>query len=143
MAEPVVMLVHGPIPADELRAAVDDDAAGAVITFEGVTREVPLLRFEAYEPMAIQLLAEHARRAQAEHGLQAVAIAHRLGDVPLGEASIMIVVSAGHRPEAFAATRWLIDAIKQDVPIWKQEVTADGASWGRSEDARARRQEAT
>lgn len=128
-----VALTHDVLNAEQLRRSVGDPSAGAIVVFEGVTRDVRLLRFEAYEPMALRLLQAHAERAITQFGLAAVAVAHRLGDVPLGEASIVIAVAAGHRPEAFDGCRFLIDAIKKDVPIWKQEITDAGASWGHSE----------
>lgn len=126
-------LTRTPIDAAALARSVGDPSAGAIVVFEGVTREVELLRFEAYEPMALRRMQAHAEDAIERYALAGVAIAHRLGDVPLGEASIVIAVAAGHRPEGFDGCRFLIDAIKSDVPIWKQEITGAGASWGRSE----------
>lgn len=126
-------LTRMPIDAAALARLVGDPSAGAIVVFEGVTREVELLRFEAYEPMALRRMQAHAEAAIERYALAGVAMAHRLGDVPLGEASIVIAVAAGHRPEGFDGCRFLIDAIKSDVPIWKQEITDGGASWGRSE----------
>ena len=126
-------LVRTPIDAAALARSVGDPSVGAIVVFEGVTREVELLRFEAYEPMALRRMQAHAESAIERYSLAGVAIAHRLGDVPLGEASIVIAVAAGHRPESFDGCRFLIDAIKSDVPIWKREITGTDASWGRSE----------
>lgn len=128
-----VALTHEPIDSAWLTRSVGDPRAGALLVFEGVTRDVELLRFEAYEPMAESRMRAHACEAITRFGLFGVAIVHRLGDVPLGEASIVIAVAAGHRPEAYDASRFLIDSIKADVPIWKQEIDGNGATWGRSE----------
>lgn len=129
-----IVVSEDPLDTMGLIAHVRHGSAGAVVLFEGTTRDVALLRYEAYVPMAIRRLTAHAETAVERFGLAAVAIAHRVGDVPLTESSVGIAVSAGHRPEAFEGARWLIDAIKQDVPIWKQEVTDDGsATWGASE----------
>ena len=128
-----VTLTRTPIDAAALARSVGDPSAGAIVVFEGVTRDVELLRFEAYEPMALLRMQAHAEDAVERYALAGVAIAHRLGDVRLGEASIVIAVAAGHRPEGFDGCRFLIDAIKSDVPIWKQEITGAGANWGRSE----------
>lgn len=129
----MIELVDEPIDVAAIRSTVDDDGAGAVVVFEGVTRTVPMLRFEAYAPMACKLLAEHAHAVAEQLEITGIAVVHRLGDVPLGAASIVIAVSAPHRPAAFDGARQLIDRIKADVPIWKQELTAEGATWGRSE----------
>jgi|LakMenE18May11ns_1017448.scaffolds.fasta_scaffold9953811_3 molybdopterin synthase catalytic subunit len=88
------------------------------------------LVYEAYQEMAEQKLHELAQQAQQQWPLQAVAISHRLGKVLPGEASIAIAVSSAHRHEAYVASRWLIDSIKQQVPIWKQEHYVDSsAQW--------------
>ena len=122
-----------PLDTGALVQQVRDPAAGAVVLFEGITREVPSLAYEVFEPMARKLLTEHANTAIERFGLCAVAIAHRSGDVPTSEPSVGIAVSAPHRPEAFEAARWLIDVIKQDVPIWKMEHGEHGSAWGKSE----------
>jgi molybdopterin synthase catalytic subunit len=76
--------------------------------------------------MAREKIRELAEIAVAEHGLAAAAVAHRTGTVPLGEPSVVIAVSAGHRAEAFAGARALLDAVKSQAPIWKQEHPEDG-----------------
>lgn len=106
---------------DALVAAVRDPRAGAVVTFTGVTREVPELHYEAYAEMAEQEMAEILQHAVAEHGLCAAAAEHRTGVVPLSEPSVIVAASAPHRGEAFAGAREIIDAIKARVPIWKRE----------------------
>jgi MoaE-MoaD fusion protein len=108
-------------------AAVRDPRAGAVVVFEGVTREVPELDYEAYIEMAEQKLAAIAEEEAERHGLCAVAVEHRTGTVPLSEPSVIVAASAPHRGEAFAGARAVIDRVKAEAPIWKVEVTAEGA----------------
>jgi molybdopterin synthase catalytic subunit/molybdopterin converting factor small subunit len=108
-----------------LSAAVRDARAGAVVLFEGVTREVEELEYEAYVEMAEPRLAAIAAEEAARHGLCAVAVEHRTGTVARGEPSVIVAASAPHRGEAFAGARAVIDRVKAEAPIWKVEV--DGA----------------
>jgi MoaE-MoaD fusion protein len=110
-----------PLALDPLVELVRDARAGAVVTFLGVTREVPELEYEAYAEMAARQMAEIVAQAIERHGLCAAAVEHRVGTVPLSEASVAIAVSAPHREEAFAGGREIIDEIKARVPIWKKE----------------------
>lgn len=110
----------------ELSAFVSDPRAGAVVTFQGVTREVSRLEYEAYAEMARERIAAILAECLAAHGLCAAAAEHRVGGVPLGEPSVLVAVSAPHREEAFAGAREAIDRIKAEAPIWKVEVDADG-----------------
>jgi len=127
---PHVALRAEPLSLDALVARVRDPRAGAVVTFAGVTREVPSLEYEAYAEMALEQMRAVVAEAIARHGLCAAAAEHRVGTVPLSEASVLIAVSAPHRPEAFAGGREIIDRLKQLAPIWKREVEADGsAAW--------------
>ncbi len=114
-------LTTEPLALDPLVERVGDPRAGAVVTFLGVTREVPELEYEAYAEMAERQIAEIVARAVERHGLCAAAVEHRVGTVPLSEASVAIAVSAPHRAEAFAGAREIIDEIKARVPIWKKE----------------------
>ena len=107
-------------------AAVRDPAAGAVVLFEGVTREVPELDYEAYVDMAEPKLRAIGEEVAAAYGLSAVALEHRTGTVPLGEPSVIVAASAPHRSEAFNGARALIDRVKAEAPIWKVEVDAAG-----------------
>ena len=107
-------------------AAVRDPAAGAVVLFEGVTREVPELDYEAYAEMAEPKLRAIGEEVAAAYGLSAVALEHRTGTVPLGEPSVIVAASAPHRGEAFNGARALIDRVKAEAPIWKVEVDAAG-----------------
>ncbi len=107
---------------DRVTAAVRDPRAGAVVTFLGVTREVPELNYEAYVEMAEHKLAEIVAAAIERHGLTAAAAEHRIGAVPLSEPSVAVAASAPHRAEAFAGAREIIDEIKAHAPIWKREL---------------------
>ena len=110
-----------PLSLDRLTALVRDPRAGAVVTFAGVTREVDKLDYEAYAEMAEAELARIAGAALQRHGLCAVAVEHRIGEVPLSEAAVLIAASAPHRAEAFAGAREVIDEVKARAPIWKRE----------------------
>jgi molybdopterin synthase catalytic subunit len=115
-----------PLSVEELAGAVRDPGAGAVVLFQGVTREVERLDYEAYTAMAEERIERIMRECIAAHGLKAAAAEHRIGSVPLSEPSVIVAVSAAHRGEAFAAAREAIDRIKAEAPIWKREVGADG-----------------
>jgi MoaE-MoaD fusion protein len=110
-----------PLSLDRLVTLVRDPRAGAIVTFEGVTREVAELEYEAYAPMAERKLAEIVAAAIERHGLCAAAAEHRVGTVPLSEPSVTVAASAPHRAEAFAGAREIIDQIKAQAPIWKKE----------------------
>jgi len=116
-----VRLTTEPLALDPLVEMVRDSRAGAVVTFTGVTREVPALEYEAYAEMAEPQMAEIVRQAIERHGLCAAAAEHRVGTVPLSEPSVAIAVSAPHRDAAFAGAREIIDELKARVPIWKKE----------------------
>jgi molybdopterin converting factor subunit 1 len=110
-----------PLSLERLIERVRDPRAGAVVTFSGVTREVPELEYEAYAEMAERQMEEIVGRAIERHGLCAAAAEHRIGTVPLSEPSVAIAVSAPHRDAAFAGAREIIDEIKARAPIWKKE----------------------
>jgi molybdopterin synthase catalytic subunit len=114
-----------------LAELVADARAGAVVTFQGVPRDVPALDYEAYAEMAEAKLAELAAAVAEAHGLVGVAVAHRTGTVPAREASVVVAVSAAHRAEAFAGARELLDRVKAEAPIWKAEPggEAEPARW--------------
>jgi molybdopterin converting factor subunit 1 len=116
-----VRLTAEPLALDPLVEMVRDPRAGAVVTFTGVTREVPELEYEAYAEMAEPQMADIVRAAIERHGLCAAAAEHRVGAVPLSEPSVAIAVSAPHRDAAFAGAREIIDELKARVPIWKKE----------------------
>lgn len=114
-------VTEGPLALEPLIERVRDPRAGAVVTFHGVTREVPELEYEAYAEMAESQIAEIVARAIERHGLCAAAAEHRIGSVPLSEPSVLVAASAPHRDAAFAGAREIIDEIKARAPIWKKE----------------------
>lgn len=107
--------------------------AGAVVLFLGTTRqytqgrETSTLSYECYPEMARQELQRIETAARQRWPIIECLIQHRLGEVPLGEASVLVAVSTPHRAAAFEAAQWIMDTLKQEVPIWKQEHWADGS----------------
>jgi molybdopterin synthase catalytic subunit len=128
-------IVDGPIDEVSLEEEVRTDADGAVIVFRGVARrqsrgrEVVHLEYEAYPEMAEKVMAQIGDEMRDRWPISRVAIVHRTGVLEIGQASVMIAVSAPHRREAFEAASYAIDRLKQIVPIWKKEVWSDGSQW--------------
>jgi molybdopterin synthase catalytic subunit len=123
-----------PIDTESLLRQVGSPKAGAVVLFLGTTREFTLgrqtasLDYECYGDMAREKLAELEAQARARWPIVGCTIVHRVGHLPIGEASVAIAVSTAHRQSAFEAGQWLIDTLKEVVPIWKKENWADGGS---------------
>ena len=124
-----VRVTGEPLSLDSLVERVRDPRAGAVVTFEGVTRDVEKLEYEAYVEMAEEKMAAIVASAVESHGLCAAAAEHRVGDVPLSEPSVAVAVSAPHRGEAFAGAREIIDRLKAEAPIWKKEIEGGEERW--------------
>ena len=130
----MVELTEQPIDTTVLLSKAQSPEAGAVVLFLGTTRrmtrgrETVKLQYDAYREMAVKELAQLEEQARQRWPLTECLVVHRLGTVPLSEASVAIVVACPHRREAFAAGEWLIDALKERVPIWKQEHWADGTT---------------
>jgi molybdopterin synthase catalytic subunit len=130
----MIDLTHDRIDAAALLDQVTSPDAGAVVLFVGTTREftrgrqTASLDYECYDEMARKTLTDLERMARERWPIVDCAIVHRLGHVPLAEASVVIAVSSAHRSDAFDAGRWLIDTIKEEVPIWKKENWADGTT---------------
>ncbi len=131
----VVDLMDTTICADAMNKRLGGDTkCGGQVTFVGMTREekdeqhgqLVRLDYEAYADMAKDVMRRLADEARQRWSLRKVVIVHRVGPVALGEIAVYIGVTAGHRAECFDACRWLIDAIKQDAPIWKKDVFEDG-----------------
>jgi len=129
-------VVDHPLSPDAAAAAVEDPAAGGIAIFAGVVRNetggrpVKFLEYEAYRPMAEAKMREIGRTIRARWaGVRRVAMLHRVGRLEIGEASVLIAVSAAHRREAFEACQYAIDTLKQTVPIWKKEHFEDGEVW--------------
>ena len=117
-----VRITDQPLSLDALSSLVSRPETGAIVSFQGTTRDVSRLDYEAYREMAEQRIAEILRECMERHGLAAAAAEHRIGPVPLGESSVIVSVSAAHREEAFSGARAAIDRIKAETPIWKREV---------------------
>jgi len=131
-----------PIDAAAVTAAVADPATGATCTFIGTTRDhhdgrrVTELEYEAYAEMALAEMRKIGAEAQRRWPIARVAIVHRVGVVPIGAASVVIAVSAAHRGAAFEACHFVIDRLKEVVPIWKKERFAGGEVWIGSQTGR-------
>lgn len=127
-----VELVDTPICMEPLRRKIENPDAGAHGWFVGVTRRTTgqrvteTLHYEAHNAMARRELNKLAERAVQEFSLLHVVIVHRLGEVPIAEASVAVGCSSRHRPETFAALEWIMDTLKKEVPIWKRELYCDG-----------------
>ena len=128
-------IVEKPIDAAAVTGRVASPSAGAVCTFVGTTRNhndgrsVLRLEYEAYPEMAIAEMRKIGETAQQRWPIDRIAITHRIGVVPIGEASVVIAVSAGHRKAAFEACHFAIDRLKEVVPIWKKEHYEGGEIW--------------
>jgi molybdopterin synthase catalytic subunit len=128
----VAELTRDPIAVERLLAGAARPDCGAVALFLGTTRDhhdsrkVARLAYEAYEPMALAALETLERQAVERFEIATCHIVHRLGEVPLAEASVAVVVAAAHRGPAFDACRWAMDELKRNVPIWKKEFYAEG-----------------
>lgn len=130
-----VALQHEPLVQSQIEALVHRPESGAVVSFVGTVRDhtgdhgVIRLEYEAYEPMALKVLADIVSRGQAQHPTTRIAVHHRLGVLGVGEAAVVVAVSSPHRAAAFDACRFVIEALKEDVPIFKKEVREDGSIW--------------
>ncbi len=124
-----------PIDIAAVQAAVNVAAAGAIATFLGITREhnagrrVLRLEYEAYPEMAVAEMEKIGAEVRQRWPVERIAIVHRIGVVPVGEASVAIAVSAAHRQAAFTACHFAIDRLKEIVPIWKKEHFEGGEVW--------------
>lgn len=133
--EPVIIITHEPLNRDALVQAVTHSSVGGIVVFEGVVRDnargkqVHYLEYDVYHEMATAKIREIIAEAQRRWGVERVAVAHRVGRLEIGEASVIIVVATPHRGEAFDACRYIIDTLKTSVPIWKKEVATNGEEW--------------
>ena len=129
----MIQIVETPIDHADLTERVRTPLAGAVCTFLGTVRELTgdrrtlALDYEAYPAMALRKLGELEDEARRRWPILDLAILHRVGRLELGEISVAIAVSCPHRNQAFDACRWIIDTLKDVVPIWKKEHWADGS----------------
>lgn len=138
-ADFTVALTREPIDAENLVAHAKSGEDGAVVVFDGIVRNHTRgrrtlhLDYEAYEDMALRQMSDLAADARDRFSVRHVTLVHRLGRLEIGETSVLIVVASAHRSAAFEACRWLIDTLKQTVPIWKKETFVDGAVWAPGE----------
>ena len=130
-------MTEAPIDVAALERGVTGTQTGAVVTFVGRARDVAddgrtvvELEYEAYAEMAASVLEEIRAEAESRFGVSC-AVVHRSGVVPIGEAAVAIVTAALHRGAAYEANRWVIEAIKERLPIWKRERFLDGSEWKR------------
>ena len=119
------------VDVGQLINAAKGRGVGAIVVFDGIVRDDDIceMEVEAYEEVALCELEKIAAEAQVAHHLFSVDIIHRIGRLAVGENILIIVVSAGHRDEAYEGSRAIIEAIKAGVPIWKKELTKDGSRW--------------
>jgi molybdopterin synthase catalytic subunit len=124
-----VRVTDEPLSVDALARVVARTSAGAIVTFQGTTRDVEELEYDAYREMAEERIAAIVTQAIARHDLAGAAAEHRVGTVRLGEASVVVATSSAHRAEAFAGAREIIDRIKKEAPIWKKEIEGGEERW--------------
>jgi len=128
-------ITRKPLDLNSLVQRVAFPGAGAILTFSGVVRDnahgkaVKHLEYEAYPEMAEQTLRDIIAEIHERWSDTRVAIAHRIGTLKIGEASLIIAVAAPHRPEVYAASRYAIERIKTILPVWKKEFASDGDHW--------------
>lgn len=130
----MVLLTHDPIDADALYRTVQAAEYGGIAVFIGIVRnhhqgrQTSFLEYTAHEAMALKQMERIASEAASRWDAR-VAIAHRLGRLEIGEAAVVCAAATPHRAEAFGCCSFLIDTIKEDVPIWKREAGPDGQFW--------------
>jgi molybdopterin synthase catalytic subunit len=114
-----------------LITAAKKPGTGAVVVFDGAVRDdgINEMELEAYGEVAVAEMEKIAKSATEQFRLLHVDIIHRIGRLSVGENILIIVVSAGHRPEAYAGSRFIIEEIKKSVPVWKKELTKEGGRW--------------
>jgi len=137
--EPLVQLTRERIRPHDIVPPRERPEDGVIVIFDGIVRNhsrgraTLYLDYEAYEEMALKQMRALAAQALERFAIRDVALVHRLGRIEIGESSVLIAVFSAHRAAAFDACRWLIDTLKQTVPIWKKEHFADGAVWADGE----------
>jgi len=127
----MIAIQHKDVDINRLINEAKRPGTGAVVLFDGVVRDDDIreMELEAYEEVALKDLEKIAEDATQQHNLFHVDIVHRIGRLTVGENILIIVTSAGHRPEAYAGSRYIIEEIKKGVPIWKKEIFEDGEVW--------------
>lgn len=131
----MIEILHGALSLDRCIQAVRRPGSGGLVTFIGSVRDmsegksVTRLEYEAYEPMALDKLRQVAHEAEQRWPIHALAIQHRLGRLDIGDDAVIVAVACAHRGEAFAACQYVIDRLKEIVPIWKKEFGEGGEVW--------------
>ena len=127
----MIAIQHEDVDIGRLISEAKLPGTGAVVLFDGVVRDDDIreMELEAYEEVALKELKKIGGDAKKLHNLFHVDIIHRIGRLSVGENILIIVVSAGHRPEAYAGSRYIIEEIKKGVPIWKKELRKEGDRW--------------
>jgi len=130
----LIHLTFDPLNTDKIVSLVCRADLGGINVFIGVVRDQTkgkkvLRQYEAYEPMAVAEMAKIADQVRQQWPQAIIAIHHRVGTLQIGEAAVIIAVATPHRDHAFAACRFAIDTLKENVPIWKKEVFEDGEVW--------------
>ena len=132
---PLLAIGPAPLSIEALASAVSEPGDGAIVTFVGIVRahnlgrSVRYLEYEAYEPLALKTFGVIATEATGRWSGVRLALHHRIGRLEIGEASVAIAAASAHRPDAFAATRYAIERVKQIAPIWKREFFDGGDTW--------------
>jgi molybdopterin synthase catalytic subunit len=127
----MIAIQTGDVDIGALIEGAKKPGTGAVVVFDGIVRDdgITEMDLEAYEEVAVPEMEKIAQDAVHQFRLLHVDIIHRIGTLSVGENILIIVVGAGHRPEAYAGSRFIIEEIKKSVPIWKKELTRDGGRW--------------
>lgn len=131
----MIAVTDQPIDIQACLGAVQSERAGAVDVFIGTVRNhnnarsVVRLEYESFDSMAIRKMTELAEEAARRWPVEKIAIVHRKGVLSIGDVAVVIAVATPHRAESFEACRWVIDTLKQVVPIWKKEIYDDGEEW--------------
>lgn len=130
-----IQLTENPLSTQTCIDVASSGGAGAINIFIGTVRDntqqrrVIRLEYEAYAPMAISEMRKLAEQACEKWNILSIAIHHRIGTLHVGDSAVVIAVATPHRAESFAACQWIIDTLKQTVPIWKKEIFEDGEVW--------------
>jgi len=131
----MTFLSPAPLSIDAAYAAVQDPTCGGICLFVGTIRNhnkgqtVTRLEFSSYDPMALREMEKIGAEATTLHDLRHVALHHRKGEMAIGDIAVIIAVSSAHRKAAFTGCEWIIDQLKERVPIWKKEFLEDGSYW--------------
>jgi len=131
----LITITEKPIDVDKLLDYVSDQSSGASVLFTGTVRDhneqdkVSKLHYEAYQEMAVKILQEIENEVHAKWKINKFIAIHRTGTLKVGEVSVAVAVSSGHRKEAFDACKFAIDSIKEKAPIWKKEFSESGTEW--------------